>query len=59
VTATQDRGPTITVHASPGELVIEIPDDAPQNSKVHVIVEAVDDGVPALSGYARLVLTIA
>lgn len=59
VSATQDRGPACTVHVSPTELIIAVPDEAASKSDIHVIVEAIDDGAPALTGYARFVLTVA
>ena len=58
VTASQHRGPACAVEVSPRELVVTIPDDAPRAQKIHIIVQAVDNGSPALTGYARFVLTL-
>ena len=59
VTASQLRGPACTVEVSPTEAVISIPTDAPAHTDIHVVVQAVDNGSPALTGYARFVLTLA
>ena len=58
VAASQEHGPQCEVTLFPGRCSVQIPADAPAGSRVHVIIEAVDDGVPALTGYARFVLTV-
>jgi hypothetical protein len=59
VTASQLHGPPCTVEVSPTEVAIVIPQDAPSQTDIHIIVQAVDHGSPALTGYARFVLTLA
>lgn len=59
VSASQLLGPACSLEVSPTELVVTIPNDAPAQSTIHVIVQAVDEGEPALTGYARFVLTLA
>ena len=58
VTAAQQCGPTCEVEVSPHELIVTVPDDAAGHEKIHIIVQAVDSGSPALTGYARFVLTL-
>lgn len=59
VTAWQERGPACEVDVSPHELIVTIPDDVTGLEDIHVIVQAVDSGSPALTGYARFVLAVA
>lgn len=58
VTARQQQGPPSVVHLDGLSLTVDVPHDAAAGSQIHVIVEAVDDGLPALTGYARFVLTV-
>ena len=58
VTAWQERGPACEVDVSPHELIVTIPDDVAGLEDIHVIVQAVDSGSLALTGYARFVLTV-
>jgi len=39
-------------------VVVHVPADAVAGQTIHAIVEAVDDGVPALKGYQRVILTV-
>lgn len=59
VSAWQDRGTACAVDVAPTGITVTLPDDAPADSEIHVVIEAVDDGVPVLTGYARFVLTVA
>ncbi|SKA97807.1 Protein of unknown function [Agreia bicolorata] len=45
-------------HEDSAATVVEIPGDAVAGQTIHVIAEAVDDGVPALKGYQRVILTV-
>ncbi|MBT2486489.1 MULTISPECIES: nucleoside hydrolase-like domain-containing protein [unclassified Microbacterium] len=58
VRAFQDRGSECQLTVVPGACTIQIPADAPAGSSIHIIIEAVDGGAPALTGYARVVLTV-
>ncbi|PPG27684.1 DUF1593 domain-containing protein [Pseudoclavibacter sp. RFBB5] len=58
VTAFQDQGSDSEIVVLPGKCLVRVAADAVQGEQIHVIVEAVDDGVPALTGYARFVLTV-
>ncbi|MBF4635120.1 DUF1593 domain-containing protein [Agreia pratensis] len=40
------------------EVEVEVPGDAVAGQTIHLIAEAVDDGVPALKGYQRVILTV-
>lgn len=58
VTAFQDRGPECRLAVAADACTVEVATDAPAGSSIHIIIEAVDGGVPALTGYARFVLTV-
>ncbi|WP_345437369.1 DUF1593 domain-containing protein [Microbacterium gilvum] len=47
-----------TVSVSEAGCVVDVAADAQPGTAIQVIVEAVDDGTPALTGYARFVLTV-
>lgn len=59
VTATQHHGHPCRIDTSATGVAIDVPYDAPTASEIHVIVQAVDDGAPALTGYARFTITVA
>lgn len=40
------------------DIVVHVPADAVSGQTIHVIVEALDDGSPALKGYQRVILTV-
>lgn len=40
-----------------GQLILDIPQDMKAGETLHFVIEAQDDGVPALTRYARVVLT--
>jgi hypothetical protein len=42
----------------PAAVVVHVPADAVAGQTIHVIVEALDDGIPALKGYQRVILTV-
>ena len=46
--------------ATPTKLstLVRVPDDATEGQTIHVILEATDDGEPALTRYQRVVVTI-
>ena len=58
VTARQHHGHPCRIDVSATGIVVTVPSDAPPGSDIHVIVQAVDDGAPALTGYARFVLSV-
>ena len=58
VRAWQDRGTACGLDVLSTELDVVIADSAPVGSEIHIILEAVDDGEPALTGYARIVITV-
>ncbi|WP_417510053.1 nucleoside hydrolase-like domain-containing protein [Microbacterium sp.] len=57
VTAWQELDYACEVEVSPHELIVTIPVDAPE-ANIHIIVQATDSGTPALTGYARFVLSV-
>lgn len=58
VRAWQDHGAGLTITAGDTACTVDIPADAASGARFQVIVEAVDDGIPSLTGYARFVLTV-
>lgn len=44
----------------PGSLAtaVRVPEDAPEGSTIHMILEVTDDGSPALTRYQRIVITV-
>jgi hypothetical protein len=58
VTAVQDGGPPCQLIATPTRCLVDIPADAPAGSRVQIVIQAVDNGTPALTGYARFTLTV-
>ncbi len=58
VNAIQDGGPACQLTVFPSVCFVDVPADAPPGSKIQIVVEAIDRGVPALTGYARFVLTV-
>ncbi|KQO10290.1 hypothetical protein ASF06_08925 [Agreia sp. Leaf244] len=52
------HGAVVLSGADSAAVVVTVPVDAVAGQTIHVIVEAVDDGVPALKGYQRVILTV-
>ncbi len=59
VSATQHHGHPCEISISATGLVVSVPSDTPRDEDIHIIVQAVDNGSPALTGYARLILNLA
>jgi hypothetical protein len=53
------EGEVVLTGADSADVVVEVPADAASGQTIHVIVEALDDGAPALKGYQRVILTVA
>jgi len=51
-------GAVVLTGGDSADVVVTVPADAVAGQTIHVIVEAVDDGVPALKGYQRVILTV-
>jgi hypothetical protein len=58
VSAWQDRGPACVLSVSSEGCHVSVPADTTAGAEIHIIIEAVDDGTPALTGYARFTLTV-
>ena len=56
VSATQHQGPPCEISISATGVVVFVPSDTPTEDDIHIIVQAVDTGLPALTGYARFIL---
>ena len=51
-------GKVIINHANTLQAELEIPEDVKGGQTIHVILEVTDNGVPALTGYRRVVVEV-
>lgn len=52
------KGSVAILSPQNGETHIIVPDDAPDGSTIHIILEVSDNGIPRLTRYARVVITV-
>jgi hypothetical protein len=52
------EGGVVLSGADTAAVVVHVPADGVAGQTIHIIVEALDDGIPALKGYQRVILTV-